>query len=419
MILLNIGGKNIKLTVNERILLHLRRYYTAQKEVEAPFAVTQKGIADAIDIRVTHVPRSVKKLDEEGLIYESVMHIEGLDKRRKAYFLTDKGMYQANEIKRNLEGRTVPFKDQNGKVRDVKISEIENLTGIKLDVLDLIKLIDKEGLLYQKSIESLVKKTVSDEKKDIKIFDFPHKVPIIKDFVDRKEEREILLGWIKDQDITLISINGTTGIGKTSLLADVAFKLKDKMNIFWFGFGKGEGLNEMMGHLSEFFTRINRGELKAVLRGKDRGLGELLKGTLTALSSTNAILIIDALDDSDDTSKKFVYLLSQHLDEFIGSKIIILHRDQAKRYVKETMDSKHFKSLYLRGLDKKSCKAILGLKRLEKDEFERIFKLTEGNPLALKLIKSEDVGELEKSGKYTKDELTLIRYLKSLDKIEK
>jgi hypothetical protein len=57
------------------------------------------------------------------------------------------------------------------------------------------------------------------------------------------------------------------------------------------------------------------------------------------------------------------------------------------------------------------------MKKLEKGEFERIFRLTEGNPLALKLIKSEDVRELEKSGKYTPEELTLIKYLKSLDKI--
>ena len=122
-----IGGNKIKLTVNERILLHLRRYYGAKKLVEAPQAVTQKGIADAIDIRVTHVPRSVKKLDEEGMIYESVMHIKGLDKRRKAYFLTEKGMFYANEIKRNIEERRVPYKDENGIVNDVKIEKLDDV----------------------------------------------------------------------------------------------------------------------------------------------------------------------------------------------------------------------------------------------------------------------------------------------------
>jgi DNA-binding MarR family transcriptional regulator len=412
-----VGGKHIKLTVNERILLHLRRYYTPKNEVEAPQAVTQKGIADAIDIRVTHVPRSVKKLDEDGLIYESVMHIEGLDKRRKAYFLTEKGMYHANEIKRGLEDRMVPFRDQNGKIKDVQITEIEDITGIKLDVLELIRLLDREGILNQRSMESFEESTKLDAPKETMIFDFPHKVPVTKNFVGRKEEIESLRKWIKDDSISLISMYGDTGIGKTSLVAKVILKFKDKLSIFWFGFGKGEGFEEMIEHLSEFFARLNRAELRNLLRAKEKGLGDILKATMTAVSGTNALLVFDALDEAGGQSKRFLNLLSQEINELGRVKIIIIHRASTKLYAKEAMDSDQFRGMQLTGLDRKSCKALLGLKKLQKDEFERIFKLTEGNPLVLKLIKSEDVGELKKSGKYTPEELTLIRYLKSLDKL--
>ena len=81
------------------------------------------------------------------------------------------------------------------------------------------------------------------------------------------------------------------------------------------------------------------------------------------------------------------------------------------------MGSKRYRDMELLGLDKDSCKSIIGIKKLEKREFERIYKLTEGNPLVLRLIRSEDISELKKSGKYTADELTLIKYLKTLDKI--
>lgn len=411
-----LGGNQIKLTVNERILLHLRRYYTPKNEVEAPQAVTQKGIADAIDIRVTHVPRSVKKLDEDGLIYESVMHIEGLDKRRKAYYLTEKGMYHANEIKRNLEERMVPFRNQDGKVKDIKITEIEGITGIKLDILELVRLLDREGILNQKSMELSAESTKLEAQKETMIFNFPHKVPITKNFVGRKPEIESFRKWIKDGKVVLVSVYGEAGIGKTSLVAKVISSFKDKLSIFWYAFSKGEGFEDMIEHLSEFSARLNRAELRNILRAKEKGLGEILKATI-ALSGTNAVLVFDVFDDADIQSKRFFNLLSREINELDELKIIIIHRAPTTHYIKEAMDSDQFRGMELTGLDRKSCKAILGFKKLQKDEFERIFKLTEGNPLALKLIKSEDVGELKKSGKYTPDELTLIRYLKSLDKL--
>jgi DNA-binding MarR family transcriptional regulator len=386
--------------------------------VEAPQAVTQKGIADAIDIRVTHVPRSVRKLDDEGLIYESVMHINGMDKRRKAYFLTEKGMFSANEIKRNLEGRKVPYKDLEGNVKNVTLSEIGDLTGLKLDVLDLIKLVDKEGILSQRSMDLLSEHAISDsEGAERKTFDFPHKVPITSDFIGRKKEMDTLRNWFEDDNIVLVSISGKQGMGKSALLSKLLTQYKEDMNIFWFTYGKGDEFQEMRDFLADFFSRQDRGELKTIIKGKGNGIGEIIKGLMTSIAGTDSTLVFDSFEKADSQSKKLISLLSQDLKSFTGSKIFLLHDMQAKQYVKPATGSEHFKELKLKGLDKASCKTLLSQKKLGKDEFERIFKLSEGNPLALKLIRSEDVKELEKSGKYSADELTLIKYLKSIDKI--
>lgn len=396
----------------------MRKYYTSQKEVEAPQAVTQKGIADAIDIRVTHVPRSVKKLEDEGLVYESVMHVKGLDKRRKAYFLTEKGMYNANEIKRNLEERKVTFKDLKGNFKDIKITEIADETGIKLDLLDMVKLIDREGILNQNSMELLQKsaefETASSEST---IFDFPHKVPIPEEFVGRKYEITTLQKWIEDKDTMLISVQGKTGIGKSSFVAKVLEKIKGERSVFWFSFGKGEEFEDMIEHLSEFFARQNKGELKSAARSKDIGLGEILKALMISTAGTETIMVFDTLDAADSMAMKFFSLLASDLEVLNGTKIIVLHEASAKLYLHEAISSNRFKGLELGGLDRKSCETILGIKKLKKDEFERIYTLTEGNPRQLKLIRSEKIDELKKSGKYTADELTLIRYLRSLDKV--
>jgi AAA+ ATPase superfamily predicted ATPase len=412
-----IGGNKIKLTVNERILLHLRRYYGAKKLVEAPQAVTQKGIADAIDIRVTHVPRSVKKLDEEGMIYESVMHIKGLDKRRKAYFLTEKGMFYANEIKRNIEERRVPYKDENGKVNDVKIEKLHEITGIKVDILDLMRLLDREGVLSRSSLELLVDKTkVLKTEKETKLPEYMHELQVPKKFVGRKKEIDKLQDWMKDGGITLISIQGKSGIGKTSLLGKVLSKVKNE-NIFYYDFRRGEGFDEMLENLSEFFSRLNRAQLKSILKTKRKGQKDILKGITSALDDTNTILLFDSLDEADSQSKRLFSNLSRDIEPLKGSKLIILQQSSKPYYSKEILDSEHFRSLKLEGLDKKSCKVLLSKKKLDSKDFERIYTLAEGNPRALKLIVSEDVSHLRKTGKFTSDELTLIKYLKSLDKI--
>lgn len=408
----------IKLTVNERILLHLRRYYTVQKEVEAPQAVTQKGIADAIDIRVTHVPRSVKKLEEDGLIYESVMHIKGLDKRRKAYFLTEKGMFSANELKRSLGGRKVTFRDPKGNVKETKIADIEETTGLKLSLLELIGLMDRESILSYHSMELLAKnreQAVSEG--ETTLFDFPHKIPVCTDFVGRKREISSLKNWIAADDIIMISVAGAKGMGKSSLVAHVINDLRNEVNIFWYDSEKGEGFDDMLEALADFFARLNKTELKTAIRARERGQREILKAMKAALLGINAILVLDTLDSADNQVHRFITGLSQELDDLSEVKIILLHRGQKSLIAKEAVDSKHHKDMELSGLDKDSCKSMLGLKKIEKREFERIYKLTEGNPLALSLIRSEDISDLKRSGKYTADELTLIKYLKTLDKI--
>ena len=408
----------IKLTVNERILLHLRRYYSVQKDVEAPQTVTQKGIADAIDIRVTHVPRSVKKLEEEGLIYESVMHIKGLDKRRKAYFLTEKGMFSANELKRSLSGRKVTFRDAKGNVKETRIADIEETTGLKISLLELIGLMDRDSILSYHSMEILAKNREQGiSEGETTLFDFPHKIPVSSDFVGRKREISSLKNWIADENIIMISVAGVKGMGKSSLVAHVINGFRNEVSIFWYDSEKGEGFDDMLETLADFFARLNKTELKTAIRARERGQREILKGMKAALLGTNAILVLDTLDSADNHVHRFITGLSQELDGLLGAKIILVHRSQRNLIAKEAVGSKRYRDLELLGLDKDSCKSVIGIKKLEKREFERIYKLTEGNPLVLRLIRSEDISELKKSGKYTADELTLIKYLKTLDKI--
>ena len=88
--------------VQERILLHLSDFSDFMDSVEVPFALSQMGIANAVAIARSNVPRAIAGLKDQGLLVERQAHVQGVSRKRKAYFLTDSGMKLAEETWRRL-----------------------------------------------------------------------------------------------------------------------------------------------------------------------------------------------------------------------------------------------------------------------------------------------------------------------------
>ena len=88
---------NPKPGVQERILLHLRDYVAFIESVEVPFALSQMGIANAVAIARSNVPRAISGLKEQGLLIERQAHVSGVMRKRKSYFLTSNGAEIAEE----------------------------------------------------------------------------------------------------------------------------------------------------------------------------------------------------------------------------------------------------------------------------------------------------------------------------------
>ena len=95
------GGMSLTMPrpgVQERILLHLRDFYEFSESIEVPFSISQMGIANAVSIARSNVPRAIGGLKDEGLLVERQAHIAGVSRKRKAYFLTDAGMESADRV---------------------------------------------------------------------------------------------------------------------------------------------------------------------------------------------------------------------------------------------------------------------------------------------------------------------------------
>jgi tetratricopeptide (TPR) repeat protein/DNA-binding MarR family transcriptional regulator len=85
-------------TVNERVLLHLGDYSKFIEHFVVPFPVTQDGIAEAVDIERCNVVRAIKNLKERELVFETKARVENSDRRRKVYFLTEKGSMELSKL---------------------------------------------------------------------------------------------------------------------------------------------------------------------------------------------------------------------------------------------------------------------------------------------------------------------------------
>lgn len=95
-----------RLTVQEKILLHLSEHPRDESEYEAAPDVTVSGLAGAVRIEPRHVPQNVRPLINRGLVDERMAHVKAGRQRRKVYFLTVQGRSEASRLRaRVLETR--------------------------------------------------------------------------------------------------------------------------------------------------------------------------------------------------------------------------------------------------------------------------------------------------------------------------
>ena len=101
--------------VQERILLHLRDYIDHADKVEVPFALSQMGIANAVAIARSNVPRAIAGMREQGHLIERQAHVTGVSRKRKAYFLTEEGANIANDIWAKVSTQPVRLVHPDGR----------------------------------------------------------------------------------------------------------------------------------------------------------------------------------------------------------------------------------------------------------------------------------------------------------------
>lgn len=127
------------LTTEQRMLIHLFDFNLPSNQWEAPPELTQAGISAAVFVQRKHVPRTLKRLHEQGFIDIDSRHIPGGKQKRKVYSLTHEGRKHAENLIKDVFAQKV---SKNGI--DTRIDSIKRNGRLLLEILSHVD----EKLVY-------------------------------------------------------------------------------------------------------------------------------------------------------------------------------------------------------------------------------------------------------------------------------
>jgi hypothetical protein len=368
-----------QLNVNDRVLLHLCRFATDVPPEEYPGDCTQAGIAVAVGISRTHVPRAVRGLINDGLVTELTARVKGHDRRMNVYAVTTEGLNNVDWLWKTLLTLSYPVLGDD-KTTEMTGKDIEESVGRKRAIAAISQM--RDGVVR-------IHETRRAPVRELK------EAPAIEAFYGREAELKLMDDFM-DSDAKVLVVLGNRGYGTTALTRKF-IEGQEEEDVLWTALTPETAAKDLESMLIDFGKRVRKdvATLSEVL-----GLG-------------NAILVFD---DYFSASDDLVELFADVVDNAKDAKIVISARQETPAYSwfyqKKHVDSGTVQELKIKGLDENSAKRMLGNDKIEKDALRRIMMMTRGQPMILKLLKEENFKELKKNTVFTSEEIRYLLFLK-------
>ncbi|UCD92345.1 MAG: hypothetical protein JSV43_09060 [Methanobacteriota archaeon] len=386
-------------TINEKILIHLKESPPLRDSMDAPHALTQHGISESVGIRINHVSRAMKSLRKDGFVDEVSGRVRGEVRKRKVYTLTDSGLSKSQKIIKKVASKKVLLR--KGKTsKELTVEDALDRMG-KTTTTTLLRLVDSEGVV-----------DVSAGKKAEDLTTFSKGLPKEEPFYGRKGEMAVLEEWLESRKERILSLAGDRGMGKTSLVLHAYHEWIPRRNSFWFSFQEWETGASFLEALSDFFKDMGRTNLKSHLKvGKKIDLWEVSGSVERDLGEGKNVLILDEYPSGGKENETLLVTIMEAIARVEDTKMLITQSARSVPNRREYLARGVLAEMDLLGLDKKSCEQLLS-RKISASEFDKIYRLTEGNPLHVKLMEAGKLEELIDTKDYTSEELALLKYMK-------
>ncbi len=392
----------INLKTGDKILIHLLEHQPGHiDQFNAPMSIAQEGIAKAIGINRTHIPRSLKKLVKKGMITEKRRHVPGARRKRKVYYLTTQGLERGEITREKLLKRTILVKTENKYIernlQDISRELPDDYTTLDLwNSLTLVGIVDTSSLTKARDLSR-------------KYLIYPDNIPWNKHFYGRKKELITIKQQWKDGRIRLFVITGIAGIGKTSLVIEAMKKLKDSTYIFYHRFKEFDTLRKMGKKFSSFLSAIGYPGLDDYLDSTVAlDISTALEIVLNDFRNLETLVVLDDFHKCSTRISSFVKEAFRKKDYLGNVRFMIISREKPLLYdQKSVVVDKSVFEMRLEGLSPSSSEKMLK-ENLEAElpDLKTIHAMTEGHPLLLELLSLGDEKDPLKGGK-----MNITRYL--------
>src|SRR3989454_71605 len=377
-------GPVLRLTVKERILLHLFDFTKFAESIDVTEAITQTGIATATRIEVQHVMQYTRPLLKEGLVRERLAHIKGSSRRRKVYDLTDAGKMAAVRLREAVTPELVRVHDPPGP-GGARIAEALKQAGPGRSLVEIAERARAGGVVDLPPVPA-----AAGEGAPLvaRLADAPR----ISRFVGRHDELERLTA--AGVETRVFVIRGVAGIGKSYLAAKACDDLRGTRSLFWHRVRSWDTRQSILAALAEFLAAAGRPGLRSVLCGGETGrIDDVLRRELPG--SRGFIVFDDAHEASSEVLALFAFL-REILAEAPDLRMLVLTRRKLPFYDRrDVLIGGVVDEIDLGGLDANDIVAFMG-PSAEAPSLLKVGRRLGGHPLSLELIRSTGSSALDR-----------------------
>ena len=368
-----------QLSVNDRVLLHLSRFASDTPLEEYPPETTQVGIAEGVGISRTHVPRAVRTLVKEGLIDEFRGRVTDRNRRMSVYAVSMEGFRRAEEIWNDLRKSKVVV-SREGVKEEIEGNALEEMFG-RRRAFGLISRM-KDGVIELKDKHRTAQRDLGEAPRKGEFFGREHELEALESFLDSDSQMMVVLGG--------------RGYGTTALVREFVERQED-VDALWITINEHTSAQDMETRIVDFA----------------RGIQPDVSDIDSALAVTGTLVVID---DYHLVAEKVVELLSSFVSHGRECKMIVTAREDLPAYnwfyQKRDVDSGTVREIRVKGIDESSAKRLLGNPDIEADAFRRIYLMSRGQPLVLRLLRDDDREELKRNSVFTAEEIRYLLFLK-------
>lgn len=357
----------MELTAAERVLVHLHGFWNV---AEPGREATQAGIADAARLLRSHVPRTLRTLQDGGLVDVRETRLRGQRRKIRVYGLTEAGVRQARQILGDIDRISV---DVDG--RPTTLGDARKALG--LSPLAALTATDADGRFRPRVTE----------------IERPN-------LIQRDEDLAFLRRWLLGGAPVAV-LYGSHGMGKTAV--GWAFAETVPKSI-WVDLAGGSDLAGFAASLAS----------ASGVRAAAPVEPESVADALGQVYPRGRKLVV--VDGYGDVSETIVDAMRAFLRKArtVGGKLLVLAQETTpaycRFYAKKDVDTGSVAERHLRGLDLEGCRAMLGRTDIDDDALRRIYLLTKGCPLYLRAIREGDEASLRSNSRFTSAEIRLLLY---------